>query len=59
MLFNKLHPEYRKKEVQNAKAKATPYLENKQNPDGSWYTFIMHTSIAIEKLKFSLNISYV
>ncbi|XP_065867541.1 beta-amyrin synthase 1-like isoform X2 [Euphorbia lathyris] len=37
VLFKKLHPEYRKKDIEILVAKATHYLENTQNADGSWY----------------------
>nr|WQY91013.1 OSC4 [Euphorbia humifusa] len=37
VLFTKLHPEYRKKEVETLVTRATKYLENTQNSDGSWY----------------------
>ncbi|XP_065874440.1 beta-amyrin synthase-like isoform X1 [Euphorbia lathyris] len=37
VLFKKLHPEYKKKEVEITLSKATHYLENAQNSDGSWY----------------------
>nr|QZP11051.1 oxidosqualene cyclase 6 [Euphorbia tirucalli] len=37
VLFKTLHPEYRKEDVEIAVAKATRYLENTQNSDGSWY----------------------
>ncbi|WCJ39157.1 Lupeol synthase [Euphorbia peplus] len=37
VLFKKLHPEYRQKDVETAVAKATQYIENTQNIDGSWY----------------------
>ncbi|XP_065879219.1 beta-amyrin synthase 1-like [Euphorbia lathyris] len=37
VLFKKLHPGYRKKDVETALAKATQYLENTQNSNGSWY----------------------
>nr|AUD09561.1 onocerin synthase 2 [Ononis spinosa] len=36
-LFTKLYPNHRSNEIQNCIAKAIRYLENKQNPDGSWY----------------------
>ncbi|XP_065878399.1 beta-amyrin synthase-like [Euphorbia lathyris] len=37
VLFKKLHPEYKNKELEISVARATQYLENTQNSDGSWY----------------------
>ncbi|XP_065879602.1 beta-amyrin synthase-like isoform X2 [Euphorbia lathyris] len=37
VLFKKLHSGYRKKDVEIALAKATQYLENTQNSNGSWF----------------------
>ncbi|XP_065877297.1 beta-amyrin synthase-like [Euphorbia lathyris] len=37
VLFKKLHPRYRKKDVEIALVKATQYLENTQNSNGSWF----------------------
>lgn len=37
VLFKKLYPEHRKKEIDNFIAKAVRYLEGIQMPDGSWY----------------------
>nr|QBZ67934.1 euphol/tirucallol synthase [Euphorbia grantii] len=37
MLFKKLHPKYKNKEIEIAVAKATQYVEDTQNSDGSWY----------------------
>ncbi|KAI4334868.1 hypothetical protein L6164_013576 [Bauhinia variegata] len=37
VLFKKLYPEHRKKEIDNFIANAVQYLENKQIADGSWY----------------------
>nr|Q6BE23.1 RecName: Full=Probable oxidosqualene cyclase [Cucurbita pepo]BAD34646.1 putative oxidosqualene cyclase [Cucurbita pepo] len=35
--FMKLHPSYRKKEIQACMAKAADFIETIQQPDGSWY----------------------
>ncbi|KAK9099664.1 hypothetical protein Scep_023094 [Stephania cephalantha] len=37
VLFKKLHPRHRKKEIQAFIAKAVAYLQQTQRPDGSWY----------------------
>lgn len=37
ILFKKLYPEHRKKEIENSIAKAIEYIESLQMPDGSWY----------------------
>ncbi|CAN6692737.1 unnamed protein product [Malus baccata var. baccata] len=37
VLFKKLHPEYRKEEMEEFIVRAAQYLEDTQNPDGSWY----------------------
>ncbi|GKV26796.1 hypothetical protein SLEP1_g36031 [Rubroshorea leprosula] len=37
VLFKKLNPGYRKKEIENFIANAVRFLENIQMPDGSWY----------------------
>ncbi|GKV07153.1 hypothetical protein SLEP1_g18954 [Rubroshorea leprosula] len=37
ILFKKLYPEHRKKEIENSIAKAIDYIESLQMPDGSWY----------------------
>ncbi|KAJ9691016.1 hypothetical protein PVL29_013268 [Vitis rotundifolia] len=37
LLFKKLYPNQRRKEVDNFIEKATRYVENVQRPDGSWY----------------------
>ncbi|XP_010655670.1 beta-amyrin synthase [Vitis vinifera] len=37
LLFKKLYPNHRRKEVDNFIEKATGYVENVQRPDGSWY----------------------
>ncbi|KAI3888347.1 hypothetical protein MKX03_003099 [Papaver bracteatum] len=36
-LFMNMHPEYRKKEIEQFITKAIIYIENAQKPDGSWY----------------------
>ncbi|KAJ8445210.1 LOW QUALITY PROTEIN: hypothetical protein Cgig2_024416 [Carnegiea gigantea] len=36
-LFKKFYPTHRRKEVENSISKAVQYIENSQNPDGSWY----------------------
>ncbi|GMN63111.1 hypothetical protein TIFTF001_032187 [Ficus carica] len=37
ILFKKMHPGHRKKEIENFITKAIGFLEGKQMPDGSWY----------------------
>ncbi|KAK4587607.1 hypothetical protein RGQ29_018854 [Quercus rubra] len=37
LLFKKLHPEHRKKEIENFIQKAVGYILDVQMPDGSWY----------------------
>ncbi|XP_075666582.1 beta-amyrin synthase-like isoform X2 [Castanea sativa] len=37
LLFKKLHPEHRKKEIENSIQKAVKYILDIQMPDGSWY----------------------
>ncbi|KAM3749833.1 hypothetical protein ACB098_05G216300 [Castanea mollissima] len=37
LLFKKLHPEHRKKEIENSIEKAVQYILDIQMPDGSWY----------------------
>nr|QIH97373.1 OptiAtLUP [synthetic construct]BAL41371.1 lupeol synthase [Glycyrrhiza uralensis] len=36
-LFRKQYPQHRSKEIDRCIAKAIRYIENMQNPDGSWY----------------------
>ncbi|XP_058757955.1 lupeol synthase-like [Vicia villosa] len=38
VLFTKLHPCHRTKEIHHCLAKAIHYIENTQNLDGSWYS---------------------
>ncbi|KAL3736986.1 hypothetical protein ACJRO7_025851 [Eucalyptus globulus] len=37
VMFRKLYPGHRKKEIENFLVNAVQFLENIQNPDGSWY----------------------
>ncbi|XP_024182263.1 beta-amyrin synthase [Rosa chinensis] len=37
VLFKKLHPGHRKKEIEHSITNAVRYVENMQMPDGSWY----------------------
>jgi beta-amyrin synthase len=37
VLFKKLHPGHRRKEIENFIKNAARYLEDIQMPDGSWY----------------------
>lgn len=37
VLFKKLHPEYRRKEVERCISKGIQFIEAEQEPDGSWY----------------------
>ncbi|XP_027358215.1 lupeol synthase isoform X3 [Abrus precatorius] len=36
-LFRKLYPKHRRKEIDHSISKAIRFIENTQNPDGSWY----------------------
>nr|AZS32327.1 oxidosqualene cyclase [Lagerstroemia speciosa] len=36
-LFKKLHPKHRRKEIESSIARAVRFIEETQNPDGSWY----------------------
>ncbi|KAI4352998.1 hypothetical protein L6164_007197 [Bauhinia variegata] len=36
-LFRKLYPKHRRKEINECISKAIRFIENSQNPDGSWY----------------------
>lgn len=36
LLFKRLHPGHREKEIETAVSKAIHFLEGKQWPDGSW-----------------------
>ncbi|KAI4380230.1 hypothetical protein MLD38_006445 [Melastoma candidum] len=36
-LFQKLHPRHRRKEIEDCIHNAVRYIEDTQNPDGSWY----------------------
>ncbi|KAF2305430.1 hypothetical protein GH714_005217 [Hevea brasiliensis] len=53
VLFKRLYPRYRTKEVEIAVAKATDYIENAQKSDGSWYGNwgICHTYAAFFALR--------
>ncbi|KAF3450091.1 hypothetical protein FNV43_RR06171 [Rhamnella rubrinervis] len=56
VLFTKLFPGHRKKEIDNFITKAARYLEDNQMPDGSWYgnwgvCFMYGTWFAIRGLK--------
>ncbi|KAJ8445208.1 hypothetical protein Cgig2_024414 [Carnegiea gigantea] len=37
VLFKKFYPTHRRKEIETLIYKAVQYIENSQNPDGSWY----------------------
>ncbi|KAL3613496.1 myb-like DNA-binding protein bas1 [Castilleja foliolosa] len=37
VLFNKLHPNHRTREIKTSIKKAVEYIEAEQRPDGSWY----------------------
>lgn len=54
-LFRKLHPMHRRKEVDHSISKAIHFIENTQNPNGSWYgcwgiCFTYATWFAVEGL---------
>lgn len=54
-LFKKLHPSYKKKQIDDSIKRAIKYLEDIQNPDGSWYgyrgiCYIYATWFAVEGL---------
>ncbi|CAL8989485.1 unnamed protein product [Prunus brigantina] len=36
-LFRKLYPEHRRKEIESSISRGIRYIEDTQNPDGSWY----------------------
>jgi len=36
-LFKKLHPQHRRKEIEECISNGSRYIENMQRPDGSWY----------------------
>ncbi|PIN01409.1 Oxidosqualene-lanosterol cyclase [Handroanthus impetiginosus] len=36
-LFKKLHPNYRRNKIESCISRAIQYIENTQQPDGSWY----------------------
>ena len=38
VLFKKLYPGHRKTEIEHLITNAIKYLDNRQMPDGSWYT---------------------
>ncbi|KAK3219100.1 hypothetical protein Dsin_013070 [Dipteronia sinensis] len=55
VLFNKLYPHHRKKEIDNFLVGAVKYLEDKQTADGSWYgnwgiCFVYATSFVLAGL---------
>lgn len=39
-LFRKLYPKHRRKEIDHCISNAIHYIENTQNPDGSWYCIL-------------------
>ncbi|KAJ0083457.1 hypothetical protein Patl1_30983 [Pistacia atlantica] len=43
ILFEKLYPGHRKKEIEHFTANAVHYVEKVQLPDGSWYNFCNYT----------------
>lgn len=54
-LFQKLHPGYRRKEIERSISKAIQFIEDNQNADGSWYgcwgiCFTSGTWFAVEGL---------
>ncbi|KAI9156948.1 hypothetical protein LWI28_014541 [Acer negundo] len=56
VLFKKLYPRHRSKEIENLITNAIQYLENEQMPDGSWYgswrvCFIYGTWFALRGLE--------
>ena len=42
LLFKKLYPEHRTREIDNFIKTAAKYIENVQMPDGSWYVSRFH-----------------
>ncbi|KAJ8445201.1 hypothetical protein Cgig2_024407 [Carnegiea gigantea] len=55
LLLKKFYPAYRRKEIENAISNAIHYIEQTQNPDGSWYgywaiCFTYGTFFAVEAL---------
>ncbi|MED6224428.1 Lupeol synthase [Stylosanthes scabra] len=56
VLFRKLYPNHRREEIDNCISKAIQYIEDTQNPDGSWYgcwavCYTYGTWFAVEALK--------
>lgn len=41
MLFKKLYPGHRKKEIESCIASAAGFIEDIQKPDGSWYGYMI------------------
>lgn len=39
VLFKKIHPGHRRKEIESSLSRAIRYIEKEQNPDGSWYGY--------------------
>ena len=50
VLFTKLFPGHREKEIDNFITKAVKYLEDNQMPDGSWYIFNNNVVVLISKM---------
>lgn len=55
LLFKKIYPTYQRKEIERAISDAIHYIEQAQNPDGSWYghwaiCFTYGTFFAVEAL---------
>ncbi|KAK6941196.1 Squalene cyclase, C-terminal [Dillenia turbinata] len=54
-LFKKIYPNHRRKEIENCISRALEYIEETQNPDGSWFgcwgiCFLYGTWFAVEGL---------
>jgi len=42
ILFRKINPEYRSKEIKDYVNKAVIFIENNQKKDGSWFVLLLH-----------------
>lgn len=43
--FKKIHPEYRRKDIEVCIKKAMNFIESRQSPDGSWWVYAHNNSI--------------
>ena len=52
LLFKKLHPEHKNKEIENSIQKAVGYILDIQMPDGSWYVHVLVYYISLLLLRW-------